>query len=60
MTVVPNLWVMINLYKDVFQLSHGIKNIHRSKLYQWYTLRKDFFSAATFKRFSGISGIKCL
>ena len=36
--VQPNLWVIINLYKkNVFQLSHGIKNIHRTKLYQWYT-----------------------
>ena len=23
--------------KDIFQLSYGIKNIHRSKLHQWHT-----------------------
>ena len=40
MVVSPNLWLTINLYKlknTVFQLSHGIKSIHRCKLYQWYT-----------------------
>ena len=36
MVVVANLWVTIFL-KNVFQSSHGIKNIHQSKLYQWYT-----------------------
>ena len=35
--------------KNVFHLSHGIKSIHRSKLYQWYThLWKTFFAAAAF------------
>ena len=31
----PSLWITINLSrKFCFQLSHGIKNIHRSKLYE--------------------------
>ena len=33
----------ISIKNNVFQLSHGIKNIHRRKLYQSYTdLRKTF------------------
>ena len=40
--VIPNFWVRINLY-NVFRLSHGIKIVLRSRLYQWYThLRKTF------------------
>ena len=43
---------MRNFYikNNVFQLSHGIKNIHRSKLHVQHTLwRKTFFAAATFE-----------
>ena len=36
MVVAPSLLVAIYLYKKYcLQLSHGIKQIHRSKLYQW-------------------------
>ena len=34
----------------VFQLSHGTKNIHRGKFYQWHILKKMVFGAATFSR----------
>ena len=36
--------------KNVFHLSHGIKSIHRSKLYQWYihTWKTQFFCSCCF------------
>ena len=51
MAVSPNCWLTINLYKNnVFELSHGIKSIHRSKSYQWYThLGKTFLYLLLFK-----------
>ena len=51
MAVSPNCWLTINLYKNnVFELSHGIKSIHRSKSYQWYThFGKTFLYLLLFK-----------
>ena len=47
----PNFWVTISLYKkECLPESHGIKNIHRSKLYPWYThLGKTFLQLPLFK-----------
>ena len=44
MTVAANSWVMISMLKKYFfQLSHGIWNVHWTKLHQWYThLGKNF------------------
>ena len=39
----------INLYKNVFQLSYGMKNIHERKLCQQHTLGTKFFVDATFE-----------
>ena len=41
---------------NVFQLSHRLKSILRSKLYQiTYTLEEKFFAAASFKGLSVLS-----
>ena len=34
---------------NVFQLSHGIKNMSKQVVSMIYTLEEDFFAAATFK-----------
>ena len=60
MGIEPNLWETTMITRNcikgyVFQLSYGIKNICRRKLYQRYTHLKKTFAAATFKGLRDVS-----